>query len=111
MESTCIALAEPNRLHMVELLREGPLTVGEIADRLGLHQPQVSKHLSVLGDAGLVEMHPLANRRIYTLRPEPFLELDAWLESFRRVWDERYDRLDEYLHELQEKEKNLGDKQ
>jgi hypothetical protein len=56
-------------------------------------------------------MHPLANRRIYTLRPEPFLELDAWLESFRRVWDERYDRLDEYLHELQEKEKNPGGKQ
>jgi DNA-binding transcriptional ArsR family regulator len=109
MNSTTLsALAEPNRLHIVELLRDGPRTVGEIADQLRLRQPQVSKHLRVLSDAGLVEVHPVANLRIYKLRSLAFQELDAWLESFRRVWDERFNRLDDYLHELQaqqEKEK------
>jgi DNA-binding transcriptional ArsR family regulator len=102
--TTFSALAEPNRLDIVELLRDGPLTVGEITERLELNQPQASKHLRVLHDAGLVEVNPVANRRIYRLRPEPLLELDSWLESFRRLWEERYDRLDEYLRELQAKE-------
>jgi DNA-binding transcriptional ArsR family regulator len=110
MEKILSALAEPNRLHIVELLRERRLTVGEIADRLGLRQPQVSKHLRVLSDAGLVEVHPIANRRIYKLRAEPFKELDSWLESYRRVWDERFDRLDDYLQDLQEKGVNHEDK-
>jgi DNA-binding transcriptional ArsR family regulator len=109
--TTLSALAEPNRLHIVELLRDGPLTVGEIAERLGLHQPQVSKHLRVLSNSGLVEVHPSANRRIYNLRPQPLIELNDWLESFRRVWGERFDRLDDYLRELQGKEKKQGDKE
>jgi DNA-binding transcriptional ArsR family regulator len=109
VKSLLIALAEPNRLQIVELLRDGPLTVGEIADRLGLRQPQASKHLHVLDDAGLVEMHPQANRRIYKLRQEPFQELESWLDSFRGVWEERYDRLDEYRRELQGKEKQPDD--
>jgi DNA-binding transcriptional ArsR family regulator len=111
MNSILSALAEPNRLRIVELLRDGPLTVGEIADRLGLHQPQVSKHLHVLSDAGIVEVHPVANRRIYKLRPQPFKEMDAWLESFRRFWDEKFNLLDDYLHELQGKKKKHGDKE
>ncbi|MBD0383684.1 ArsR/SmtB family transcription factor [Paenibacillus sedimenti] len=106
MNTTFSALAEPNRLHIFELLRDGPLTVGEIADRLGLQQPQVSKHLRVLSEAGLVDVHPIANRRIYKLRPRSLQELDTWLDSFRRIWEERFDRLDEYLQELQSKEKN-----
>lgn len=101
--TTLSALAEPNRLHIVELLRDGPQQVGEIAVRLELHQPQVSKHLRVLSDAGLVEVQPIANRRIYKLRPEPLQELDAWLQTFRRVWEERLDQLDDYLQELQGK--------
>jgi DNA-binding transcriptional ArsR family regulator len=109
--TTFSALAEPNRLNIIELLRNGPLTVGEIADRLGLGQPQASKHLRVLSEAGLVEVHPVANRRIYKLRAQPLIEMDDWLESFRRIWDERFDRLDDYLRELQEKEKNHDDKQ
>ncbi|MGO4694829.1 ArsR/SmtB family transcription factor [Paenibacillus sp. 2TAB26] len=98
------ALAEPNRLQIVDLLRASPLTVGEIAERLGLRQPQASKHLRVLSEAGIVEVQAIANRRIYKLRPDPFKELDAWLESYRRMWEERYDRLDDYLLELQNKE-------
>lgn len=101
--TTLSALAEPNRLHIVELLRDGPLTVGEIAERLGLRQPQVSKHLRVLGDSGLVEVHPSANHRIYKLQPQPFLELDEWIDSFRTLWEDRFDRLDDYLRELQGK--------
>lgn len=106
---TFSALAETNRLDIVELLRNGPLSVGDITDRLGLGQPQASKHLRVLSDAGLVEVNPIANRRIYKLRPQSLLEMDEWLESFRHVWDERFNRLDDYLRELQAKEKNNGE--
>lgn len=91
-------------MRIVELLREGPLTVGEIADRLGLRQPQTSKHLKVLSDSGIVEATADGNRRIYRLRPEPFRALDAWLHSFRLVMEERLDNLDDYLRELQAKE-------
>ncbi|SEN46102.1 ArsR/SmtB family transcription factor [Lihuaxuella thermophila] len=102
--ATFTALGEPNRLHIVELLRDGPLTVGEIADRLQLRQPQASKHLRVLLEAGLVEVQPMANRRIYKLRLEPFQALDAWLESYRSVWEERFDNLENYLQQLQSEE-------
>jgi len=106
--ATMSALAEPNRLHIVELLRDGPRAVGEIADRLELNQPQTSKHLRVLCEAGLTEVHAVANRRIYRLRPQPFQEMDQWLEDFRRMWEERFDRLDEYLRLLQAKEQEQG---
>ena len=101
METLWSALTEPHRLRIVELLRDGPLTVGEITERLGLRQPQVSKHLKVLSEAAIVEVQPQANRRIYKLRREPFQELETWLQSFRRLWEERFDRLDDYLLELQ----------
>jgi len=103
MNSTLIALAEPNRLQIVELLRDGPLSVGEIAEKLDLKQPQVSKHLRVLSEAGLVEVQPIANRRIYKLRPQPLKEMDTWIESFRHVWEGQLDRLDDYLKKLQGK--------
>ncbi|MFY0759691.1 metalloregulator ArsR/SmtB family transcription factor [Metabacillus dongyingensis] len=85
------ALAEPNRLRIVELLRDGPLTVGEIADRLQIRQPLASKHLSVL------------SRRIYKLRSEPFKALNIWLEQYREIWEEKLDSLELYLKELQNK--------
>lgn len=102
--SALTALAEPNRRRIVELLRDGPLTVGEIADRVGLRQPQTSKHLKVLSERGIVEAEADANRRIYRLRPEPFHALASWLKSFQRVMEERFDKLDDYLRELQDKE-------
>jgi DNA-binding transcriptional ArsR family regulator len=106
MNTTFSALAEPNRLHIVELLCDGPLPVGEIADRLGLGQPQASRHLRILSEASLVEVHPVANRRIYKLRSEPLKELDTWLTPFRRIWEERFDRFDDFLQELQAEQKN-----
>lgn len=102
--TTFIALSEPNRLRIVELLLEGPLTVGDIADGLGLRQPQASKHLRVLLEAGLVEVQAVANRRNYKLRLEPFQELDTWLETYRSVWDERFEALENYLQKLRNKE-------
>ena len=104
MLPTLTALAEPNRLRIVELLREGPRPVGKIAAALQLRQPQVSKHLRVLSEAGLVEVHPSAQQRIYRLRAEPFAALDAWLESYRRFKEASYDRLDERLQALHTKE-------
>lgn len=97
------ALAEPNRLHIVDLLLDGPLPVGEIAGKLDMNQPQTSKHLRVLCEAGLVEVQPEANRRIYKIRPEPLQEMDKWLDAYRRMWETRLDRLDDYLQVLQGK--------
>ena len=101
---------EPNRLHIVELLRDGPRTVGEITQSLGLQQPQVSKHLKVLSEADIVEVQPQANRRIYALRAEPFQELEAWLGSFHHLWEQRFDRLDDYLLELQANEQDSNNR-
>ncbi|MXV18083.1 ArsR/SmtB family transcription factor [Deinococcus xianganensis] len=97
---TFTALADPHRFQIVELLRERPHSVGEIADRLGLRQPQTSKHLRVLTDAGLVHLEPQANRRIAHLSPTPFRDLDDWLTRYRPLWEERLDRLDDYLRTL-----------
>jgi len=106
MDMTMLSvLSEPNRKRIVELLRDGPLTVGEIAERLELRQPQASKHLKILSESGIVDVQAEANRRIYKLRPAPFLVLDSWVQSFKRIMEERYDNLDEYLRELQNKEK------
>src|SRR5207302_4550127 len=110
MKTLWTALTEPNRFHIVELLRDGPLTVGEITERLGLQQPQVSKHLKVLSEADIVEVQPQANRRIYKLRREPFQELESWLQSFRRLWEARFDRLDDYLLEMQDTEQHTSNR-
>src|SRR5260370_37029596 len=110
MKTVWTALTEPNRFHIVELLRDSPLTVEEITRRRGLQQPQVSKHLKVLSEAGIVEVQPQANRRIYKLRREPFQELESWLQSFRRTWEERFDRLDDYLLEMQASEQDTNNR-
>lgn len=100
MLATLRALAEPNRFQIVELLLDGPRPVGDMVSRLGLHQPQVSKHLRVLSVAGLVDVRVDAQRRIYTLRPAPLQELEVWLERFRRLWENNFQRLDAVLEEL-----------
>ena len=105
MNATFSALAQPNRLQIVELLRHRPLPVGQIAERLRMRQPQVSKHLRVLSQAGLVQVRPLAQQRIYGLRTEPLRELDDWLGRYRRLWDERFEQLDDVLRDL---ERNKG---
>jgi DNA-binding transcriptional ArsR family regulator len=106
MHETFTALAEPNRLRIVELLRAGPRPVSEIGERLKLNQPQVSKHLRVLKEAGLVAVEPRAQQRLYQLRAQPLRQLHEWLERYRRVWDDRFNEMDDLIEELQRKEKS-----
>lgn len=95
--TTFAALGEPSRLEIVELLRRRPFSVGDIADSLDIRQPQVSKHLKVLREAGVVDVEPVARRRIYHLAPAVFQELGDWVESFEALWDERLDSLEDVL--------------
>ena len=101
MVETFAALAEPNRFRIVELLRSGPRTVNDIGDRLDLNQPQVSKHLRVLKAAGLVDVEPRAQQRLYELRAAPLRELHDWLERYRELWDARFKALDGLLEEME----------
>ena len=97
MATTFEVLAEPTRRLILDLLLEQPRAVGELVDAVGLSQPGTSKHLRVLRDAGLVDVHKDAQRRVYTLRTEPLAELDAWLEPYRRLWAGRLDALERHL--------------
>jgi DNA-binding transcriptional ArsR family regulator len=90
-------LAEPNRRRVLDLLREQEHTVGELVDELDLSQPAVSKHLRVLRNAGLVEARVDAQHRIYTLRPEPLAEVDAWLAPYRKFWRGKLAALQRHL--------------
>jgi DNA-binding transcriptional ArsR family regulator len=100
---TFTALAEPNRLRIIELLREQPCSVNDVAARLDLRQPQASKHLRTLSEAGLISARPYAQQRIYTLNPEPFLRLSDWTNSFTHYWETRFSMLDDYLDTLKER--------
>jgi DNA-binding transcriptional ArsR family regulator len=90
-------LAEPRRLQILDLLRDGEQPVGDLVNRLGISQPAVSKHLRVLKDAGLVEARTDAQRRLYRIRPEPLVELDEWLATYRQLWTTHLDRLEHHL--------------
>ena len=110
MVETFAALAEPNRLRIVELLLAGSCPVNDIGERLRLNQPQVSKHLRVLREAGLVAVEPRAQQRLYALRAQPLRQLHEWLERYRQVWDARFEGLDELIEELKTKERSNGRK-
>lgn len=104
------ALAEPSRFRIVELLRAGPRPVNDIGERLRLNQPQVSKHLRVLKEAGVVDVQAKAQQRVYELRPDALRQLHEWLERYRRLWDARFSAMDELVEELKVKEKPHGRK-
>ncbi len=87
------ALSDPSRRTMLEVLRDHPATVGELAAALPIARPGVSRHLRVLREAGLVEVHQEAQWRIYHLRPEPLAEVDGWLSRYRVFWEHRLDAL------------------
>jgi DNA-binding transcriptional ArsR family regulator len=87
------ALSDESRRTMLESLRGGPATAGELAALLPIARPGVSRHLRVLRKAGLVEVRQEAQRRVYSLRPEPLAELDEWLGRYRALWDQRLDAL------------------
>jgi DNA-binding transcriptional ArsR family regulator len=90
-------LADPTRRQILDLLRDGECSVGELVEHLGQSQPGVSKHLRVLREAGLVVTRHEAQRRLYQLRPGPLRELDEWLAPYRRVWAEQLDALEKFL--------------
>jgi DNA-binding transcriptional ArsR family regulator len=102
VESTFAIVAEPNRRAILSLLLEAERSVGEIEGELRLSQPSVSKHLRVLREAGFVESRIEAQRRLYRLRAEPLMELDAWLSPFRRFWSRHVDALERHLDEMDE---------
>lgn len=106
--ATFSALGEPSRLRIVEMLRRGPYSVGEIAERLSIRQPQVSKHLRVLGESGIVTMQPLARKRIYHLEAARFEEISDWIDSFEKLWSTRLDSLDVYLDSINTRRKEHG---
>ncbi len=94
-------IAEPNRRAILAALLDGDRSVGEIVDELPLSQPAVSKHLKVLRNGGFVTAEPAAQRRVYRLRPEQFIELDQWLEPYRTTWAQRLDALDAHLDNME----------
>jgi DNA-binding transcriptional ArsR family regulator len=98
---TFAILAEPHRRDILDLLRGGERPVSDLVTQLRLSQPAVSKHLRVLREAGLVEVRPLAQQRLYRLRPEPLTEIDAWLAPYRRLWGRSLDALEQHLEDSQ----------
>ena len=100
MESSFAILAEPNRRAILSLLLSSERSVGDLEKQLRLSQPSVSKHLRVLREAGFVESRIEAQRRLYRLRPEPLMELDAWLVPFRRFWSKHLDALEKHLDNM-----------
>jgi DNA-binding transcriptional ArsR family regulator len=86
-------LADPMRRRIVETLRSGEHAVNDIVERVDIHQSGVSRHLRILNEAGFVQMRPDGTKRLYSLRPERFRELDEWISRYRALWEARLDRL------------------
>jgi DNA-binding transcriptional ArsR family regulator len=85
-------LAEPIRRRIVETLHDGETTVGDLVEAVDIHQSGVSRHLRILHEAGFVAVRAEGQKRLYSLRPEPFRELDAWIANYRNLWEARLDR-------------------
>lgn len=102
------ALADPTRRRLVEALRGGERAVNDLVDRMDIHQSGVSRHLRILQEAGFVQVRPAGQQRLYSLRPEPFRALDAWLDRYRSVWEARLDRLGAALARKAARRKERG---
>ncbi len=89
MDAVLQALADPSRRTVLQILRDHPASAGELANALPIARPGVSRHLRVLREAGLVEVRPDGQHRIYSLRPEALVEVDEWLEDYRALWQGR----------------------
>lgn len=111
MESAFGVIAEPSRRAILSLLATSERSVSEIEAQLRMPQPSVSKHLRVLRDAGLVEARVDEQRRVYRIRPEPLMEVDAWLADFRRLWSTHVDALERHLDRMDQAPPRKGKKQ
>ena len=94
-------LADPVRLHIIDVLRTGEQSVNDLVDTVDIDQSGVSRHLRILHDSGFVNVRPDGQRRLYSLRPEPFHELDAWMSGYRNLWTARLDRFGAALQRRQ----------
>ena len=94
-------LADPTRRQIVEVLQGGERAVNDIVDAVAIDQSGVSRHLRILYESGFVDVRPEGPRRVYSLRPEPFQELDAWVTGYRCLWEARLDRFGEALRRRQ----------
>jgi DNA-binding transcriptional ArsR family regulator len=104
LDAAFSALADPTRRAILARLALGETTVNELAEPFDMSLPNISKHLKVLENAGLISRSRDAQRRPCRIEPEPLKEVSAWVEAYRRLWEERFDRLDDYLRQLQDKE-------
>lgn len=104
MNTVFEVLSLPARREIIEQLRGGPRPVGELAESLGISQPVMSKQLRILRDAGFVVARVDGQRRLYELRVEPFIDLAAWLEPYRAIWERRLDLLGNRLDEMKREE-------
>ena len=100
------AVADASRRQLLDALGTGEATVGELVDRLGLRQPQVSKHLAVLRDVGLVLVRADGKRRWYRVNGPALQPVHEWVRNFERTWNTQLDRLDDLLVELQSQEES-----
>ena len=98
------AVAETRRRQILDTLIDGEKAVGAIVDDLSLSQPQVSKHLRVLSEVGLVSSRAEGRRRLYRLEPARLRPFHEWLAKYEQTWNERLDRMDDYLKQLQQGE-------
>ena len=103
------AVAEPRRRQILDLLAAGELPVGDLVERLGLAQPQVSKHLRVLREVDLVHVREEGRQRMYRLNAGPLKPIHDWLAKYEQSWNQRFDLMDDVLEELKEAEKADGD--
>jgi len=110
LSDTFAALADPTRRAILARLALGETSVKELAEPFDMSLPAVSKHLKVLERAGLIARGREAQWRPCRIEPKALRKIDDWLEAYRRMWDERLDRLEDYLHQLQSKEKKHGRK-
>jgi len=99
------AIADPNRRAILSLLAKQPLTLNGVADNFRISRPAISKHVKILAECGLVVVRPRGRERYCEVRPEKLTEVTDWVEQYRRSWEQRFDRLDDLLQELQAREK------
>jgi DNA-binding transcriptional ArsR family regulator len=102
------AVAEPRRRQILDLLAGDELPVNDLVALLDLPQPQVSKHLRVLREVGLVQVRGAGRQRLYRLNGQPLKEIHDWVKAYEQSWNERFEALDELLEELKEEENDNG---
>jgi DNA-binding transcriptional ArsR family regulator len=103
------AIADPNRRAIIGLLARQRLTLSDVAKHFDISRPAVSRHIKILAECGLVVVRQQGRERYCEARLEKLGEVSDWVEQYQKIWERRFDRLDEYLSEIQKKEKNHGE--